>query len=89
MAAALRGFIWAYRDLLTEPTTLTLYTDSSVVFHTLVKGTGLTLRASPLLQNIFVKMWTIKEKAGHGLMVRWIPSQDNLADPLSREYNPP
>jgi ribonuclease HI len=89
MAAAIKGLIWVFMTILQEPTTITFYTDSSIVFHTIVKGTGLTLRASLLLQRLFVKMWEIKQNAGHGLLVPWIPSQENLAAPLSREYIPP
>jgi hypothetical protein len=89
MAAALRGLLWYIRDVLTEPTTITLYTDSSTVYYTLVKGTGLTLRASPLLQQLFVATWMNKNKAGHGLVVRWVPSEHNLADPLTRGVHPP
>jgi hypothetical protein len=77
------------RDILQEPTTITLYTDSSTVYHTLVKGTGLTLQASPLLQKIFVAMWIMKNKARHGLVVRWVPSEHNLADPLTRGVHSP
>jgi hypothetical protein len=68
MTAALRGLLWCMNDILQEPTTITLYTDSSVVYHTLVRGTGLTLRASPLVQKVFVAMRIIKNKAGHGLV---------------------
>jgi hypothetical protein len=51
------------------------HTDSYVVYYSLVKGTGLTLQASPLLQILYVRMLILKNKAGHGLVVRWIPSE--------------
>jgi ribonuclease HI len=89
MAAALRGLQWCIQEHLTQPTNITLFTDSVVVYHTLVKGTGLTLRASSLLQDLFVNTWIMKNKAGHGLVVRWVPSEQNLADPLSREIHSP
>jgi ribonuclease HI len=84
MAAALKGLIWVITTILKEPTMIILYTDSTVVYYTIVKGTGLTLRASPLLQQLFVKMYILKNKAGHGLVVQWVPSAQNLADPLTR-----
>lgn len=43
MAAAARRHIWYMRQHLWQPTTNTLHTDSSVVSHTLIKGTGWTL----------------------------------------------
>jgi hypothetical protein len=33
MAAALRGTIWSFRDILDQPTTLTVYTDSGSISH--------------------------------------------------------
>jgi ribonuclease HI len=84
MAAALKGLIWCANSQLEQPTTLTLFTDSQVVYHTIVKGTGITLRSSPLLQDLYVTLYMIFNKAGHSLVVRWIRSQANLADPLSR-----
>jgi hypothetical protein len=62
MAAALKGLIWRMTTLVQEPTTITLFSDSAIVYHTLVKGTGLTLRALSLLQQIFVRMWMLKIK---------------------------
>jgi hypothetical protein len=53
MAAALKGAIWCCTSHLDQPTTLTLFTDSQVVYHTIVKGTGVTLRSSPLLQDLY------------------------------------
>jgi ribonuclease HI len=82
MAAALQGLLWIYQHL-HEPTMVTLYTDSSVVYYTLVKGTGQTLCQSLRLQNLYCNMFKIKIQAGHGLVTRWVPSAENLADPLS------
>jgi hypothetical protein len=83
MAAALIGLQWMMNRL-QEPTTIILYTNSSVVYHTLVRGSGLTLRSSTLLQNLCIKQFVNKVNAGHGLVVCWVPSAENLADPLSR-----
>jgi ribonuclease HI len=88
MAAALWGLLWCCQHCLTQPTTVTLHTDSSVVYHTIVKGGGLTLRSSALLQNLYIKLYMIMNKAGHGLVCRWVPSQQNLADPLTRGLHP-
>jgi hypothetical protein len=52
MAAALVGLHWYLQEMATQPTSVILYTDSSVVFHTLSRGTGLTLRTHDLLQNL-------------------------------------
>jgi hypothetical protein len=87
MAAALRGLIW-YMQTLHRPTTVTLCTDSSVVYYTLLKGRGLTLRSSAILQTLYCKMLLLKIKAGHALVLRWVLSHENLADPLTREYPP-
>jgi hypothetical protein len=73
---------------LVQPTTITLATDSSVVYHTLSKGTGLTLRSSAILQKLHIYMMYELIKSGHALVVRWVPSEQNLADPLTREYAP-
>jgi hypothetical protein len=40
MTSALVGLLWLQRSILERPTTIALCTDSSVVFHTLCKGTG-------------------------------------------------
>jgi hypothetical protein len=53
---------------------ITLLTDSSVVAVTLLKGTGLTLRSSAILQTLYCTMLFYLIKAGHALLVRWIPS---------------
>jgi hypothetical protein len=84
MAAALVGLHWYLQDVAHQPTTIILYTDSSIVYHTLAKGTGITLRRSPLLQNLYIAFLINKVYTGHGLVVRWLPSTQNLADPLSR-----
>jgi ribonuclease HI len=84
MAAALVGLHWYLQDVATQLTTVTLYTDSSVVFHTLSRGTGITLRNNVLLQNMYVAFLINKVYTGHGLVVRRVPSCQNLADPLSR-----
>jgi hypothetical protein len=90
MAAALIGLHWYLQDVATRPTTAILYTDSSIVYHTLVRGTGLTLRSSLLLQNLYIAFLINKVYTGHGLVVRWVPSRENLADPpLSRSARPP
>jgi ribonuclease HI len=83
MAAALEGLLWLFRNL-TQPLAITLLTDSSVVYHTLVKGTGVTLRRSLRLQTLFVQAFCNKIQAGHGLVTSWVPSAENLADHLSR-----
>jgi hypothetical protein len=74
MAAALQGLILCFRTQLDVPTTVTLFTDSTIVYYTIVKGTGLTLRSSPLLQDLYFVMYELMNKAGHG----------KLADPLTR-----
>jgi hypothetical protein len=80
---AIEGIIWCCSEILDQPTTVTLFTDSTIVFSTTVKGKGLTLRASPLLQDRFVKMYRLMNKAGHSLVAMWFPSNRNLADPLT------
>jgi hypothetical protein len=83
MAATLQGLLWMFCQL-DQPTTVTIYTDSSSVYYSLVKGTGRTLRQSLRLQTLYVQMFKNKIQAGHGLVVRWVLSAENLADPLSR-----
>jgi ribonuclease HI len=73
MAAALEGLQWLFSHLL-QPHSITLLTDSTVVYYTLVKGTGVTLRRSLRLQNLFVNMFRNKVRAGHGLVTSWIPN---------------
>jgi hypothetical protein len=84
MGAALVGLHWYFQDVAACPTTVILHTDSAVVYHTLVKGTGLTRQNSVLLQNLYVAFLINKMYTGHGLVVQWVPSRENLADPLSR-----
>jgi hypothetical protein len=84
MAAALVGLHWYAQKVLQEPTTVHLYTDSSVVYYSLSKGTGVTLRYTPVLQNLYIAWLLNKVYTGHGLVVHWVPSHLNLADPLSR-----
>jgi hypothetical protein len=69
MAAALKGLLWFTRTHLHQPTTITLATDSRVVYHTLEKGTGLTLRLSAILQKLYVCTLYEIIKAGHALVV--------------------
>jgi ribonuclease HI len=88
MAAALKGLIWFMRNHLQQPTTITLATDSSTVYYILQKGTGLTLRSSEILQKLYVTMMYEQIKSGNALVVRWVPSEQNLADPLTRENTP-
>jgi hypothetical protein len=70
MAVALVGLHWYLQDVATQPTTVFLYTDSSVVYHTLSRGTGLTLRTNVLLQNLYISFLINKVYTGHGLVVR-------------------
>jgi hypothetical protein len=84
MAAALLGLHWFTQEVVRHPTPLHLYTDSSVVYYSLVRGTGVTLRYTPILQNLYIAWLINKVYTGHGLVVHWVPSHLNLADPLSR-----
>jgi hypothetical protein len=84
MAAALIGLHWYAQQVLRHPTTIHLYTDSTIVYYTLVRGTGVTLRHTPILQNLYMAWLINKVYTGHGLVVHWVPSDRNLADPLSR-----
>jgi hypothetical protein len=84
MAAALVDLHWYAQNVLQEPTTVHLYTDSSVVYYSLSRGTGVTLRYTPVLQNLYIAWLINKVYTGHGLVVHWVPSHLNLADPLSR-----
>jgi hypothetical protein len=88
MAAALWGLLWCCQTCLHQPTVLTLHTDSSTVYHTIVKGGGWTPRSSALLQSLYIKMYFEMNKAGHSLVCRWVPSEQNLADPLTRGVHP-
>jgi hypothetical protein len=66
------------------PTTITIATDSSVVYYVLSTGKGKTLRMYHILQQLYITWFTIKSKRGHRLVVRWVTSDANLADPVSR-----
>jgi hypothetical protein len=89
MAVALAGLVWTQRDILTQPTTITLCTDSSSVLYTVSKGTGAMLRQSPILQELYYKMYLLKIKSGHILVVRWVLSAENPTDPPSPEVCTP
>jgi hypothetical protein len=51
IAAAISGLLCLMRTQLRRPTTITLCTDSASVYYSLLKGAGLTLRSSPILQH--------------------------------------
>jgi hypothetical protein len=68
----------------TRPTTITLCTDSSVVYYILNTGKGATLRQNIFLQPLYVTFLIIKDKRGHRLVVWWVPTDANLGDPVSR-----
>jgi hypothetical protein len=82
-AAALVGLIHTANNC-TQPTTTTLATDSAVVFYIRVTGKGATLRQHRLLQELYITFFSIKNKRGHRLVVRWVPSDASLADPVLR-----
>jgi hypothetical protein len=82
IAAALFALIWAGTRL-RQPTALTLDTDSTVAYYTLSTGKGYTFRHNVWLQALYIKWFQIKMDRGHGLVLRWVPSQANLADPVS------
>jgi hypothetical protein len=84
MAAALIGLHWYAQQVLRHPTTIHLHTDSTIVYYTLVRGTGVTLCQTPILQNLYMAWLINKVYTGHGLVVHWVPSHCSLADPLSR-----
>jgi hypothetical protein len=83
MAAAMAGLVWLSQQL-HQPTTITLATDSSIVYHSLCQGSGITLCQNPILKELYVTWLMNKMNTGHGLVVQWVPSEQNLADPLSR-----
>jgi hypothetical protein len=83
IAASLFALIWI-GSRLRYPTAITLATDSTVAYYTLSTGKGYTFRHTPLLQTLYVQWFLIKLDRGHGLVLRWVPSQANLADPVSR-----
>jgi hypothetical protein len=63
-------------------TPITLATDSTIVYYTLSTGKGTTFRWSTLLQ-LYVTWFRIKTDRGHGLVLRWVPSNANMVDPVS------
>jgi ribonuclease HI len=87
LAAAIFTLIWC-GSRLRQPTAITLATDSSVVYYVLSTGKGYTLRSNVWLQALFVRWFKIKLDRGHGLVLRWVPWQANLADPVSRGVLP-
>jgi hypothetical protein len=64
-------------------TTITTATDSAVAYYVLSTGKGKTLRMYEILQ-LYTTWFQIKSKRGHRLVVRWVPSDANLADPVPR-----
>jgi hypothetical protein len=80
IAAALFALVWIGAHL-RQPT---LATDSTVAYYALSTGKGLTIRYNMSLQCIYSKWFQIKMDRGHGLVLRWVPSEANLADPVSR-----
>jgi ribonuclease HI len=86
IAAALFALIWC--GCLRQPTAITLATDSAVTYYVLSTGKGSTIRYNTWLQCIFVKWFEIKVNRGHSLVVHWVPSQANLAEPVSRDVLP-
>jgi ribonuclease HI len=87
IAAALFALIWIGRRCY-QPTAVTLATDSTVVYYTLSTGKGFTFRHTPMLQMLYVCWFQIKIDRSHGLVLRWVPSNANLADPVSRGVLP-
>jgi hypothetical protein len=86
IAAALFALIWIGRRCY-QPTATTLATDSTVAYYTLSTGKGYTFRHTPMLQ-MYVCWFQMKIDRGHGLVLRWMPSNANLADPVSRGVLP-
>jgi ribonuclease HI len=83
IAAALFALNWI-GSRLRQPTNITLATDSAVAYYTLSTGKGYTIRYDIWLQTLYVSWFKIKLKRGHGLVVLWVPSAANPADPVSR-----
>jgi hypothetical protein len=67
-----------------EATTITLRTDSNIVYYVLNSGKGATIRQNVILQELYVAYYKIKNKRGHRLVVWWVPTDANLVDPISR-----
>jgi hypothetical protein len=83
IAAALFALNWIGARL-QHPINITLATDSAVAYHTLATGKGYTIRYDIWLQTLYASWFSIKMNRGHGLVVRWVPSAANPADPVSR-----
>jgi ribonuclease HI len=83
IAAALFALNWI-RSRLRQPTNITLATDSAVTYYVLSTGKGMSLRYDIWLQTLYVVWFKINMNRGHGLVVRWVPSAANPADPDSR-----
>jgi hypothetical protein len=69
---ALAGILWMMTSL-NQPMNIILLTDSDIVYHSFVKGSGLTPRSSEILKNLYIQMYINKQNLGHGV-VRWVPS---------------
>jgi len=82
IAAALFALNWA-GSRLHQPSNITLATDSAVAY-TLSIGKGYTIRYDIWLQTLYMAWFSIKLNRGRGLVVRWVPSAANPADPVSR-----
>jgi hypothetical protein len=65
-------------------TTITIATDSAVAYYVLSTGKGRTLRMYEILQQLYTTWFLIKSIRGHRLVVRWVPSDANFAEPISR-----
>jgi hypothetical protein len=77
--------IFSGRSHLCHPdTTITLATDSAIVYYVLNTGKGLTLRQHDLLQQLYISYYKKKSKRGHRLVFWWVATDVNLADPVSR-----
>jgi hypothetical protein len=83
IAAALFALNWV-GSRLRQPTNITLATDSAVAYYTFSTGKGYTTRYDIWLQTLYIAWFKIKMNRGHGLVVRWVPSAANPADPVSR-----
>jgi hypothetical protein len=83
IAASLFALIWV-GSRLRQPTAITISTDSTVAYYTLATGKGYTFRHSIWLQILYIHWFQVKMNRGHGLVVRWVPSTANPADPVSR-----
>jgi hypothetical protein len=55
-----------------------------VTYYVLSTGKGRTIRTHVILQQLICTWFSIKCTRGHRLVVRWVPTDANLADPVSR-----